>query len=642
MAMSGLRAGMVTILLFLALLVPATTAAVGNWTEVNTSAEFTARYQHSSVIFDDKMWVIGGHDAAFRDDVWYSSEGNVWKLSVQNAGFAARGQHSSVVYDNKMWVIGGVSSGGLKNDVWNSSDGITWKEAISSAAFSSRNSHTSVVFGNKMWVIGGTTGAGGLRDVYNSSDGITWNVAKASAEFPKRYSHSSVVYDNKIWVIGGNDAATMNDVWSSPNGIDWTQATAAAAFPARYMHSSVVYDDKMWVIGGLSGGGAVLSDVWYSADGVTWTEAAPVRTLQSREGHSSVISGSKIWTIGGYGYNVTEGGNTNSNATWSFQSSPVAGFTADKTSGSYPLTITFTDTSSGYPASYSWNFGDGGSSTSQNPVHTYASAGTYTVSLTVTNSDGTGTATKAGYISATMPPAVNGGDDPPRSGPSEQLAPREIPVNVGGDSAVSSVIAHGTGLSGLIVTGTEMDAPGTHLPPVPGVLYQYVELTPARYLTIDGVEIFFAIPEHWLKEHGLEPEEILLYHATENAWQALPTRVADVKNEEILFSAESPGFSLFAIAGSPRERVTQSAPEMRNPPNENVDGNAPPSRSPQQMVPVRTTVPVAGISDIPVSPSPVVFVIAGIAGCCGIAGAGVVVRRWWMRRQNPELFRKYP
>jgi len=642
MGMRWLRAVMVTLLLFMVLLVPATTAAVGNWTEVNNTAEFPARYVHSSVIFDNKMWVIGGYDTDYRDDVWYSSDGNVWYPSVQHAGFPARREHSSVVFDNKMWVIGGLT-GALKNDVWNSSDGITWKEATSSAVFSKRYSHSSVVFNNKMWVIGGTIGGGGLNDVYNSSDGITWNVAKASAEFPKRYSHSSVVYDNKIWVIGGNDAATMNDVWSSPNGIDWIQATAAAAFPARYMHSSVVYDDKIWVIGGLSGGGAVLSDVWYSADGVTWTEAIPVRTLQSREGHTSVISGSKIWVIGGFGWNVTEGADTNSNATWSFQSSPVAGFTADKTSGSPPLTITFTDTSSGYPASYSWDFGDGGSSTSQNPVHTYASAGTYSVSLTVTNGDGTDAETKANSIVVSVPPVVNGGDDSPQSGAYEQRAPNEVSVNVGGDSAVSSVTVQGTGLSELIVTGTVMDGPGTHLPPVPGVLYQYIDLTPARYLTIDGTEIFFAIPGRWLKEHGLEPEDIVLYRATENAWQALPSRVAEVKNGEILFSAESPGFSLFAIAGTPRERVTQSAPEMANPPNENADTmTTPSSRSPEQPAPVRTTVPVAVSPDMPVSSSPVVLVIAGIAGCCGIAGAGVVVRRWWMRRQNPALFRKYP
>lgn len=55
------------------------------------------------------------------------------------------------------------------------------------------------------------------------------------------------------------------------------------------------------------------------------------------------------------------------------------------------LEVTFTDASTdsdGTIASWSWNFGDGNSSTSQNPVHTYAAGGTYDVTLTVTDNEG--------------------------------------------------------------------------------------------------------------------------------------------------------------------------------------------------------------------------------------------------------------
>jgi PKD repeat protein len=48
--------------------------------------------------------------------------------------------------------------------------------------------------------------------------------------------------------------------------------------------------------------------------------------------------------------------------------------------------VQFTDTSAGGPTSWSWTFGDGGTSTLQNPVHPFAAAGTYTVTLTVTKS----------------------------------------------------------------------------------------------------------------------------------------------------------------------------------------------------------------------------------------------------------------
>jgi PKD repeat protein len=59
---------------------------------------------------------------------------------------------------------------------------------------------------------------------------------------------------------------------------------------------------------------------------------------------------------------------------------PTASFTLTPAQGTAPLAVQFTDTSTGSPTSWLWTFGDGATSTSQNPSHTYASAGTYTVS----------------------------------------------------------------------------------------------------------------------------------------------------------------------------------------------------------------------------------------------------------------------
>ncbi|MGD0094528.1 MAG: PKD domain-containing protein [Planctomycetota bacterium] len=54
--------------------------------------------------------------------------------------------------------------------------------------------------------------------------------------------------------------------------------------------------------------------------------------------------------------------------------------------GVSPVTVSFVGGPGGQ--SYSWDFGDGSTSTSQNPTHTYAPPGTYTVVLTVTDSNG--------------------------------------------------------------------------------------------------------------------------------------------------------------------------------------------------------------------------------------------------------------
>jgi PKD repeat protein len=84
---------------------------------------------------------------------------------------------------------------------------------------------------------------------------------------------------------------------------------------------------------------------------------------------------------------------------------PVADFTADKTSGQAPLSVQFTDASTGAPTSWQWSFGDGTTSILRNPAHSYEAAGTYDVSLTTTNANGSNTKTKVGFItvSATTP-----------------------------------------------------------------------------------------------------------------------------------------------------------------------------------------------------------------------------------------------
>jgi len=80
---------------------------------------------------------------------------------------------------------------------------------------------------------------------------------------------------------------------------------------------------------------------------------------------------------------------------------PVADFGSDVSSGNAPLTVTFTDKSTGNPTAWNWDFGDGTDSTDKNPVHTYTSAGTYTVTLTVSNADGA--ASKEGTITVLQP-----------------------------------------------------------------------------------------------------------------------------------------------------------------------------------------------------------------------------------------------
>ena len=83
---------------------------------------------------------------------------------------------------------------------------------------------------------------------------------------------------------------------------------------------------------------------------------------------------------------------------------PVAEFSADPAFGEAMLDVRFTDLSTGDPDTWMWDFGDGRTSTSQDPRHSYETPGDYTVSLTVSNEFGSDTTTKTGYIRIGPPP----------------------------------------------------------------------------------------------------------------------------------------------------------------------------------------------------------------------------------------------
>lgn len=94
----------------------------------------------------------------------------------------------------------------------------------------------------------------------------------------------------------------------------------------------------------------------------------------------------------------------------------TADFTASPTSGTVPLLVSFTDTSTGNVTDWSWDFGDGTTSTGKIPLKTYSKGGTYTVGLTVTGPTGSATTTKTDYISVVWPAPLANFNATPTSG----------------------------------------------------------------------------------------------------------------------------------------------------------------------------------------------------------------------------------
>ena len=134
--------------------------------------------------------------------------------------------------------------------------------------------------------------------------------------------------------------------------------------------------------------GPVISWLWDFGDGNTSAAQHPTHTYNASGTYTvklTVGSGTCTNTKTKTGYVIVS-------------DVPAAAFTATPLSGSAPVTVNFTDQTSGTPNAWSWNFGDGGVSDAQHPSHQYTAPGAYTVTLTCSNACGRDVETTVSYV----------------------------------------------------------------------------------------------------------------------------------------------------------------------------------------------------------------------------------------------------
>ena len=284
-----------------------------SWVRATAAAPWSPRSGHASVVFHDRMWVLGGIENGENrlHDVWSSTDGVSWTQVAASAPWSPRCAHQAAVLADKTWVFGG-DCGDFRNDVWCSSDGINWENPVPSAPWSARVDYSLVSYNNGLWLLGGMgSRAEIMNDVWFSPDATNWTLVVEHALWTGRASHTSTAFQGKLWIAGGvnYDGATMNalnDCWSSTDGANWIQVTGQAGWHARGGHAMEMFADRLWVLGGAyllgSGPGShyvFLNDLWNSADGATWVQM-PAAPWAARSGHSSVVFDGKLWILGGW------------------------------------------------------------------------------------------------------------------------------------------------------------------------------------------------------------------------------------------------------------------------------------------------------------------------------------------------------
>ncbi len=167
-----------------------------------------------------------------------------------------------------------------------------------------------------------------------------------------------------------------------------------------------------------------------------------------------------------------------------------AGFSGIPTTGGAPLSVQFTDISLGYPETWSWNFGDGYTSTEQNPLHVYENVGTYAVTLTVTGATGTSSVTKNAYVTVTTGPTQTGTVTP------TPTAPPVSTINLyTGWNFVSTpkALADGHNTAGVVFSGVSTGGHSIFTYDA-GTMMWYAMTTNTTVKPLDGIWIYSTAP----------------------------------------------------------------------------------------------------------------------------------------------------
>jgi N-acetylneuraminic acid mutarotase len=264
----------------------------------------------SMTLFKGYLWLVGGDNGntppwTSSSEVWRSPNGKDWKLVTSNL-FDERTNHSLLVFKNKMWLIGGINAAGeVLSDIWNTTDGIHWKQVKSLNPLLEIGQNSSVVFNNRIYVFRGNGRVN--EEVWSSSDGSNWRMETDNA-FPARSHYKTIVFNGFIYVFGGwlSGGDLTNEVWASPDGRYWYQKRPAdAIFEARINHTATAFDGKVWVMGGESwddaGTRTFHGDIWYSTNMKYWSKYDKKPPFyKGLHSHEGLVYKDKLWVFGGY------------------------------------------------------------------------------------------------------------------------------------------------------------------------------------------------------------------------------------------------------------------------------------------------------------------------------------------------------
>ena len=259
--------------------------SAAGWVGVTSDADYTAdvnlTLSDNRGVKTVRAWfrnAAGGISDATRDTV-------AW-IPVP-APFAARSEHQLVVFNDRMYLIGGGDGVSLFQDVWSSADGAIWNEATND--FLIRPSLLrAVVFNDRIYVFENHSDNAGI---YSSANGSDWSLVSLTGASPQaRVDKEVSVLNDRIFVTGGfdNDPLSLfGDSWFSSDASNWDRTTDGG-YGNRLNHKVAELEGTLYMTGGTSNLTDYSSDVHSSTDGRTWSDVTVDTAYPARGDHGMV------------------------------------------------------------------------------------------------------------------------------------------------------------------------------------------------------------------------------------------------------------------------------------------------------------------------------------------------------------------
>lgn len=263
------------------------------------------------------------------NEVWSSPNAIDWTLELPNdhGHFQRRHAHNTLVWKDRLWVIGGDAHQGFDNhDVLSSADGLSWTEELppGTPPWAPRSLQFSGVFAGRLWTGGGQTLIGPEadyvfhNDLWVTDDGRHWTQVLADdPDSTTRWAGCSAVdglveWKGELWLVGcaryyeaaGHEL--IREVWSSPDGQTWRKHPTPP-WPGRIWHNALVWDDRLWVLFGYTTGDPSLGwpqdnskEAWFTDDGEHWFSATwPDSPVPGSHAQGVAVTDDALWLVGG-------------------------------------------------------------------------------------------------------------------------------------------------------------------------------------------------------------------------------------------------------------------------------------------------------------------------------------------------------